>query len=92
MRNEIFPAISVNKGCHRHQQLQPPWMVSWGVLRDLRKEYLHPAAIIQQPLPTVSPEETQHMKIQDTHHKEVMSKEMISVKPGSCIFPYIEKH
>ena len=25
----VFPAISVNKGCHCHQQLQPPWMMSW---------------------------------------------------------------
>ena len=28
MRIGKFPAISVNKGCHNHQQLQPPWMVS----------------------------------------------------------------
>ena len=24
MRNEILPAISVDKGCHSHQPLQPP--------------------------------------------------------------------
>ena len=28
IRNGIFPAISVNEGCHIHQQLQPPPMVS----------------------------------------------------------------
>ena len=25
----VFPAVSVNKGCHCHQRLQPPWMMSW---------------------------------------------------------------
>ena len=28
-QNGLFPAISVNKGCHSYQQLQQPWMVSW---------------------------------------------------------------
>ena len=32
-----FPPISVNKVCHRHQQLQPPKMVSWFAERELRK-------------------------------------------------------
>jgi len=27
----------VNKGCHSHQKLQPPRMVSWGALKKLRK-------------------------------------------------------
>ena len=38
VRNGIFLAISVNKGCHTHHWLQPPRMVSWWTLRELRKE------------------------------------------------------
>ena len=34
----VFPAISVNKGCHYHQRLQPPWMMSWWALKELRKQ------------------------------------------------------
>ena len=45
MRNGIFPAISVNRGCHSHQQLQPSAMVSWWALRELRKERI-PAILL----------------------------------------------
>ena len=38
VRNGIFPVTSVNRGCHNHQQLWPPWMVSWWVLREFRDE------------------------------------------------------
>ena len=38
VRNWIFPALSVNKGCQSHQQLQSTWMVmvNWWTLRKLR--------------------------------------------------------
>ena len=29
VRNGTFRAPSVNTGCHNHQQLRPPWLVSW---------------------------------------------------------------
>ena len=35
--NEILPAVSVNKGCHSHQWLQPSNASQWA-LRKLRKE------------------------------------------------------
>ena len=64
MRNGIFLAISVNKGCHNHQQLQPP---SEGEL--VRTEgaqegmnTCHLAAIKLQPLPIMNPEEAQDVK------------------------------
>ena len=56
------------------------------------KNTYHLAATRLQPLPLVSPEETQELK---TRHwpqiAEVYIKGMISVSPDSCIFPYIEK-
>ena len=60
----MFPATSVNKGCYSHQQLQPPWKVSWWALRELRKEknICHLAAIKLLSLPKMSPEETQDVK------------------------------
>jgi len=68
VRNGIFSATSVNKGCHSHQQLQPPPKVS---LRKLRKEMntCHLAAISLQPRLTVSPEGTQGVKTEDTGHR-----------------------
>ena len=54
LRNKILSAISVNKGCHSHQQLHPPPTVSRWALRELRKEIkntCHLAAIRLQPLP-----------------------------------------
>ena len=71
-------------------------MVSRWALRELRKESkntCHPAAIRLQPLPKVSPEETQDVKTQDTWPQiaEVPTKGMISLSPDSYIFPYIEK-
>ena len=52
-RNGTFPAISVDKRCHSHQQLQPPHKVSWWVLKELRKERM-PASNSHQT--TVNPE------------------------------------
>ena len=65
--NGIFPAISVNKGCHSHQLLQPSNVSQWA-LRELRaeKNTCHLAANRLQPLPMVNPEETQDLKTQDT--------------------------
>ena len=62
--NGVFPAISINKGCHCHQWLEPS-NVSWWALRKLRaeKNTCHLAAIRLQPLPAVSTEETQDVKI-----------------------------
>ena len=65
--NGIFPAISVNKGCHSRQRLQPSNVSQWA-LRKLRaeKNTRHLAAVRLQPLPAVSAEETQGVKTQDT--------------------------
>ena len=38
VRNGVFPAVSVNRGCHRQQRLQPPQVLSWGAPRELRKQ------------------------------------------------------
>ena len=69
----------MNKGCHSHQRLQPPLKESWWALRELRKgkNTCHPAALRLQPLPAVSPAETQDVKIQDTGPRELrcLSKE-----------------
>ena len=43
VRNGVFP---VNKGCPSHQQLQPPWMLSWWALQELGKEK---TSAIKQP-------------------------------------------
>ena len=57
------------------------------------KNTCHLAAIRLQSLPTVSPEEAQDVKtgfwpqIVEMHIKEI-----ISVSPDPCNFPYIEKH
>ena len=41
MRNGIFPALSVNRGCYSHRQLQPPAMENWWAPRDSgKREYL----------------------------------------------------
>ena len=45
MRNGIFPALWVNRGCHSHWQLQPSAMVNWWALRGLRKERI-PAILL----------------------------------------------
>ena len=60
MRNGLLPAMSVNKGCHSHQRLQPQPKVTWWAPRELRKEKntCHLAAIRLQPRPRLSPEET----------------------------------
>ena len=64
LRNGIFPVVSINNGCHSHQQLYPQLMVSWWALRKLRKEKntCHPAALRLQPLPAVSPRSLQMWK------------------------------
>ena len=61
--NGIFPAISIHKECQSHQRLQPSNMSQWA-LRKLRaeKNICYLAAIRLQPLPAVSPEETQMWK------------------------------
>ena len=59
LRNGIFPAISVSKGRHSHQQWQPPWKVGSWTLRELRKERvpaIYLAATMLQALPKVNPE------------------------------------
>ena len=45
VRSRIFPALSINKGCHRHQKLQPLGMVNWWALREFRKERI--SALLQ---------------------------------------------
>ena len=56
------------------------------------KSICHLAVIRLHPLPTVSPEETQHVKIESwPQTAEIHTKGMISVSPESCIFPHIEK-
>ena len=69
LRNGVFPAISVNKGRHSHQQLQPPWRVSEVVSTEGTqggKNTCHPAALRQQVFSAVSPEGTQGGK--NTRH------------------------
>ena len=56
------------------------------------KNTCHLAAIRLQPLSTVSPEETQDVSENTgswTQIAETYNKGMISVSPGSCIFPHI---
>ena len=67
MRNGIFPAISVNKGCQSlaiaattDGELVSPEGTQEG------KNTCHLAAIRLQPLPMVSTEETRDVKTQDT--------------------------
>ena len=57
------------------------------------KNSCHLAAIRLQPIPTVSPEETQDLKMGLWPQiAEMHIKGMISVSPNSCIFPDTEKH
>ena len=69
---------------------------TYGELVSLRKlkekNICHQAAIRLQPLPMVSPKETQDVKTHWPQIAEVHIKGMISVSPDSCIFPYLEKH
>ena len=67
MRNGIFPDRSVNKVCQSsaiaataNSELVSPEEIQEG------KNTCHLAAIRVQPLPMVSPEETQDVKTQDT--------------------------
>ena len=53
LRNGTFPAMSVNEGCHSHQQLQklhPLWMVEISPERTLEGNTCHLVAIRLQPL------------------------------------------
>ena len=69
LRNGLFPAISVNKGCH--QWLQPSNM-SWWTQRKLRKENTcHLEAVRLKPQPMVSPEETQDVTRQGTSPRQL---------------------
>ena len=68
MRNGIFPAISVSKGCHSHQRIAATTdgeLVSPEETQE-GKNTRHLAAIRLQPLPMVSPEEIQDVKTLDT--------------------------
>ena len=82
LRNGIFPAISLNKGCHRHQQLQPSNASPEGTQEG--KKACRLAAIRQQPLPMVSPGNS---GFENTGYwpqiTEVHIKGMISVNPDS---------
>ena len=75
-------SISVYEGHHSVQQLQPLSMASLWALRELGKgrtpaiqrpsgNACHPAAFRLQPLPTVSPQETQDVETQDTGPREL---------------------
>ena len=91
-----LPAISANKGCCSQQAIYsnyscPPW---WA-LRELRMETNRPPAT--KPSATVithncHPEgfRTRKAGYWPQIAKEHI-KEMISVSPDSCIFPFIEK-
>ena len=61
--------------------------------RKLRteKDTCRLAAIRLQPLPVVSPEETQDVSRYWPQIAEVHIKGIISVSQDSCILPYIEK-
>ena len=65
LRNGIFPAISVNKGCHSHQHLQASNVSQWALETQEGKT---PAISSHQiaATPYTSPEETQDVKTQDT--------------------------
>ena len=66
--NGILPAIIVNKGCLQFSEVAATvngeLMSPEGTQEG--KNTCHLATIRLQPLPTVSPEETQDMKTQDT--------------------------
>ena len=66
MRNKIVPAVSVNKGCHSHQQLQRPPRVSPKGTQEGNKEYLPSGTHRTELLLMVHPEEAQDVKTQDT--------------------------
>ena len=66
MRNRVFLALSVNKGYHSHQHLQPqPIVLTSPEGTQEGKDICHLAAIKLQSLPTVSPEEIPDMQTQD---------------------------
>ena len=69
LRNGIFPAISVNKGCHGHQQLQPSNLSPEETQEG--KNTCHIAAFRLQPLPRASLEETQDVETQDADAREL---------------------
>ena len=64
--NGTFPAMSVNKGCHSHQQLQPLRMVEMSPEGTLEGNTCHLVAIRLQPLPMVIPKETLDVKTRDS--------------------------
>ena len=75
LRNGIFPVISGNKRCHRHQRLYPQLVSPEGTQEGKNTCYL--AAIRLQPLPTVNPEKGQDVKAEDTGPRQLrcISKE-----------------
>ena len=71
VRNGIFPATSVNKGCHKSSVIATTAdgkLVSHEETQEGKNicQERTLAAVRPQPLPMVSPEETQDMKTQDT--------------------------
>ena len=68
LRNKTLPAISANKGCHSHQQLQPSSgeLVSPEGTQEGNKEYLPSSSHQTAVTPHGEPEETQDVKTQDT--------------------------
>ena len=89
--HEMSPKYWSNS-CPRGKHLRQPSSMSQCSLKKLRKETntCHLAAIRLQPLPMMSPEETQDMTYMPPRY-EVHIKEIISVIPDFCIFPYIKK-
>ena len=94
----MWPAISVNKGCCSYQATTATPLMSPEGTQDGDKWAVYCQALSHcSRSPMMHPEETQNEK--NTGYwcqiAEVHIKEMISVwakSPGSCIFPYIEKH
>ena len=100
MRNGVFPAISVNKYVTVISDTCPQKCKFLSPRHNQEGEQYLPnmAAIRLQPLPMVSTEELKLLKKKKKKKTgnwpqiaEMHMKEVISVSPDSCIFPYIEK-
>jgi len=62
MRNKILLGLSINKGCHSHQGLQPPAGGAGEPWGELRKETCHFSSHQTAATPKVSPKEIQDVK------------------------------
>ena len=93
LRNEILPAISVNKGCHSRAAPSKGELVSPEQTQEGSQAYLpcsshHTAATPEgSPWGNTGCENTGYWP----QRAEVPIKGMISMSPDLCIFPYIEK-